>query len=1123
MRSVIGSSKISTFFVLFLVLSLATPILTLAADESNSQPDIHQSPISPTTHFLPDAHAKPAASHPKMDSVLVELTHAAQQSKQAASDLISQRSLSTQDGRVQVQITAAAGQTQITIHAVHSLGGEISGRSKNGQLLQAWLPPQTLLRLAEHESVAYIRPPAQAMLVEEPQATNVSSEATFLINALSWQASGLRGGGVKVAIIDAGFSGYPGLLGSELPASVTVKNFVDGENELDVTGTTNHGTAVAEVVYDIAPQASLYLVKVNTPIDLEEAVDWLIIQDVDIINTSVGWFNVTPGDGTGLFANLSQQARDNRIFWVTAAGNSRTMHWGGPFDDQDGNSYHKFGTFFDNYGNEYRQEINWFGPGNDYIETITKDTPIIAYLRWDDWTIVDQDYKLLLVRWNPFFMKWEVIETSDNQQSGLPEQEPTEYINTTAPSTGDYGFVIQRISSSRAVNLEFFVTSPSEIDERIHARSLYNLADVPTVFTTAAMDIVSPYLQEIYSSEGPTNGPGGTAEGGLIKPDIAGFANITTATYGAGVFNGTAAAAAHVAGAAALVKGAALSYTPEQLQWYLQSQAIDMGAPGQDTIFGAGRLYLGNPALFLSSPDISGLPDQLLAQGSSLSQAVDLWAYTSDPYTPDEQLSFSIDNTPDPEAGISITNNRYLTIQPLPTWNGQTAVSVRVTTPYARYDADQLEVTVLAPPDIADLPDQVLPMNGSLNPAIDLWAYSEDAYYTDEQLTFSLDPPLDPNAGISLSENRYININPLLDWNGEVLVTVSVLSPIGLADLDDFSLVVLPPPDITTLPDQFVPTNVSRYQVIDLWAYTDDAYIPDDQMVFTIDNIPAPEAGVSISQNRYIDIQPTADWAGQTQVTVRVTTPYAQYDVESFNVTVGRYKIWSGSLSQTWEDDLNWTPEGIPTIEDSIIIPDTANHPMLSGPAAIDNLMIEPNAILDLGTYAISIEGEITNRGALRQTLWVNPGETTQFLHLTNQTGDQDQYWGVALLPAAEEPVAGINQESSAVTVTIAGDQLCPLRFSGVKRCYEIQSSQPLTASLTFYFSQTEANGLDPETLVAYRLDVAWIEESGSYTSGSNSLGYYLSLPDRSLFGLFSLDQSGKPTYVVMLPLVLKN
>ena len=137
----------------------------------------------------------------------------------------------------------------------------------------------------------------------------------------------------------------------------------------------------------------------------------------------------------------------------------------------------------------------------------------------------------------------------------------------------------------------------ARLDKIVTARSLANLADAPAAMTVAALDVKSPYPQESYSSEGPANGPGGTATGGATKPDISGFANVSTASYPDpnAKFNGTSSATPHVAGAAALVKGAYPAYTPAQIQGFLEGRAIDMGSAGKDTLFGWGRLYLGTP------------------------------------------------------------------------------------------------------------------------------------------------------------------------------------------------------------------------------------------------------------------------------------------------------------------------------------------------------------------------------------------------------------------------------------------------------------------------------------------------------------------------------------------------
>jgi len=60
-------------------------------------------------------------------------------------------------------------------------------------------------------------------------------------------------------------------------------------------------------------------------------------------------------------------------------------------------------------------------------------------------------------------------------------------------------------------------------------------------------------------------------------------------------FAGTSAAAPHVAGAVVLVKQAYPSYTPDQLQQFLEGNADDLGAAGKDNVYGAGVVRLPSP------------------------------------------------------------------------------------------------------------------------------------------------------------------------------------------------------------------------------------------------------------------------------------------------------------------------------------------------------------------------------------------------------------------------------------------------------------------------------------------------------------------------------------------------
>jgi hypothetical protein len=355
-----------------------------------------------------------------------------------------------------------------------------------------------------------------------------------------------------------------------------------------VDGTTKHGAACAEIIHDIAPAATLYLAKIGTNLDLQEAVAWLKdTQQVDVISTSFGFYNLTPGDGSGEFADLVQTARDAGILWVTAASNDREAHWGGLYYDPNNTDYHYYNA---------TQNINYFGPGNGDAYYIPAGYRVTVFLRWNDWSSVNQDYDLYLLRWNG--SAWDVVARGENYQNGGAGQTPTEYVTAvTSGSATAYGFVIKRYNSNRAVNFEVFAPSPgARLDEILHARSLANLADAPRALGVAALDVVAPYPQELYSSEGPTNGPGGAETGGFTKPDMAGFANVSTESYGVtDKFNGTSAATPHVAGAAALVLSAYPAYTPNQVQTFLEGRAVDMGPAGKDTIYGSGRLYLGAP------------------------------------------------------------------------------------------------------------------------------------------------------------------------------------------------------------------------------------------------------------------------------------------------------------------------------------------------------------------------------------------------------------------------------------------------------------------------------------------------------------------------------------------------
>ena len=419
-----------------------------------------------------------------------------------------------------------------------------------------------------------------------------------------WHEKEDQGQGIKIGVIDAGFQGYTALKGTELPSQVTVANYVQGEGSAEVDGGGVHGTACAEIIHDVAPLSDLYLAKVDDADDVATAAGWMASQGVKVISTSLGWYTVGPGDGTGPLCEAVTQAKNDGIFWATAGGNERQLHWGGTFDPLpivwSGHNLtaHIFG---DTIG-----YINCFGSGGTFpssCDTIPPGTNLSVYLRWavDTWDEADVDYDLYLVRWTieDTTPDWMIVAESWDAQDGNYGQEPVESI-VDYTTTGDptyYGFwVCQWDAAEPDVNLEAF--SPHYAGRLRHyntPRSISNLADATDAVTVSAVDVTT-YAQEDYSSEGPRNGPKGVADGATVmKPDLAAYANVSTASYGPTAFPGSSAATPHVAGAAALVLEAFPRFSATTARQYLQNRAIDLGAPGQDYLFGKGRLYLGEP------------------------------------------------------------------------------------------------------------------------------------------------------------------------------------------------------------------------------------------------------------------------------------------------------------------------------------------------------------------------------------------------------------------------------------------------------------------------------------------------------------------------------------------------
>jgi subtilisin family serine protease len=437
---------------------------------------------------------------------------------------------------------------------LQSFGAQIEARA--GTLYRVRVPREHLRALADIPGISFIRRP-RLFTALGPRTT----EGVLPTGALLLQSAGWRGQNVKIAIIDLGFAGLSRALDSKVIKREVIVDTQDYTGEGLEVGTA-HGTGVAEIVHAMAPQAWLYLKKVADEIDLSNAVDDAIAQGVQIINYSVGVANANFGDGTGIVAAIVDRARAHGILWVNAAGNHAQSHWMGPFSDRNFN--------------------NWleFAPGREEL-LVKVDFPgsIQLYLTWDDWPRTAQDFDLFL-----YDAQGRLVASSQNYQTGF--EEPTEQIEYVAWASGVYrARVLARRVFRTNIRLKIFNLSQQPIEPNVPAGSILTPADARGAFAVGAISVRSwkDGPQEPFSSQGPTSD-------GRIKPDIAGPDGVSsfTLTY----FSGTSASAPHVAGAAALLLSQHPEWTADQLESALEAQAVDLGEPGKDNIYGAGRLDL---------------------------------------------------------------------------------------------------------------------------------------------------------------------------------------------------------------------------------------------------------------------------------------------------------------------------------------------------------------------------------------------------------------------------------------------------------------------------------------------------------------------------------------------------
>jgi len=431
--------------------------------------------------------------------------------------------------------------------------------SQYGNLIQARIPFEDIENISDLKNIQSIREPMHP-------TPDIVSEGASVIGSDQVNSLGNTGSGIKVAIIDIGFditilesmqivSNDP-----ELPASSIVEAMsFRADEDITAGGSTNHGTATAQIVLDVAPDAQLYLYNINTDVEMLELINFLINErDIDVVSMSLSWFGVGAFDGTSDISQAVANVRNSGTLWVNSAGNYADRHYMGQFSDvSDGDGNHEYFS------------------GDETIQINVQGAQIVTiFLTWNEtWGLASNNYDLRVGQFHgPNFF---TIASSLGPQSGT--HDPIEAVSFVA-GTGTYHVVITRASGSLIADLELFSLSHNFAEYNVASSSITIPADSTGSFTIGAFNW-NTGQRESFSSIGPTND-------GRIKPDLLAPDGVTTSTLNP--FFGTSASAPHAAGAAALTKFANQGASPDTLQQLLEQNTIPNHAKNNND--GTGRI-----------------------------------------------------------------------------------------------------------------------------------------------------------------------------------------------------------------------------------------------------------------------------------------------------------------------------------------------------------------------------------------------------------------------------------------------------------------------------------------------------------------------------------------------------
>ncbi len=516
------------------------------------------------------------------------------------------------DGRILTDIKAEV--SDVLLQNIADRGGLVVNHFAKHRAIRAWLPLAEVPGLAERPEIAFIMPAVRA--VTHKTNTSLGDAAHKGPTARSTYAA--TGSGVKVGVLSDSVDFLSTVKASgDLPSSVTILSGQSGSG-------AGEGTAMLEIVYDLAPGSQLYFATAFTSAaSFAENIRALHAAGCRVIIDDVGYMDQSPFQDDVIARAVNEVTAAGSLYF-SAAGNEGNKNdgtsgcWEGDF--VQGGTMSSGGT---------ARPIHRFG---SLTYNVLSGTDGRADLFWaDPIGASSNDYDLFILN-----SSGSVVASSTNRQTG--SQDPYEYVDTVA--NGGRIVVMKYAGADRFLHLDTGDSTLSvSTDGTTRGQSC--AADA---FCVAAVDVATassgPFVggtknpvetfssdgrrRMFFNADGTAITPGNfSSAGGTLrsKPDLAAADGVACATSGFNPFFGTSAAAPHAGAIAALLRSYNTGLSPTEYRNLMLANTLDIEAAGADRDSGTGIVMADKvlaAAPTAQTPTITGFAPTSGAIGQSV-------------------------------------------------------------------------------------------------------------------------------------------------------------------------------------------------------------------------------------------------------------------------------------------------------------------------------------------------------------------------------------------------------------------------------------------------------------------------------------------------------------------------